>query len=57
MAEEGARPNAEVKDGLFTDLFGRDRAAGKNFISLYNALSGAALRPGMEGRGIRSHGR
>ena len=45
MAEEGSKPNEEVKDGLFTDLFGRDRTAGKNFISLYNALNGTSLRP------------
>ena len=45
MAEEEPKPNGEVKDGLFTDLFGRDRTAGKNFISLYNALNGTSLRP------------
>ena len=45
MAEEEPKPNEEVKDGLFTDLFGRDRTAKENFISLYNALNGTALRP------------
>ena len=24
MAQEGSRPNGEVKDGLFTDLFGEE---------------------------------
>ncbi len=40
MAEEVPRPNGEVKDGLFTELFGKDRSAKGNFISLYNALNG-----------------
>ncbi len=45
MAEEEPKPNEEVKDSLFADLFGRDRTAKENFISLYNALNGTALKP------------
>ena len=45
MVAEGPSPNGEVKDGLFTDLFGKDRTAKENFLSLYNALNGTALRP------------
>ena len=45
MAEEEVKPNGEVKDSLFTDLFGRDRTAKENFLSLYNALNGTSLRP------------
>ncbi len=32
--------NRKYKDSVFTDLFGSDRDAKKNFIELYNALSG-----------------
>ena len=35
----------EIKDSVFTDLFGKDRTARGNFISLYNALHGTSLRP------------
>ena len=45
MAEEGPKPNGEIKDSVFTDLFGKDRTARGNFISLYNALHGTSLRP------------
>ena len=33
--------NRKYKDSVFTDLFGSDRDAKKNFLSLYNALSGS----------------
>ena len=32
--------NRKYKDSVFTDLFGSDRDAKKNFLELYNALSG-----------------
>ena len=32
--------NRKYKDSVFTDLFGSDRDAAKNFLELYNALSG-----------------
>ena len=32
--------NRKYKDSVFTDLFGSDRDAKKNFLDLYNALSG-----------------
>ena len=32
--------NRKYKDSVFTDLFGSDRDGKKNFLSLYNALSG-----------------
>ena len=33
--------NRKYKDSVFTDLFGSDRDAKKNFLELYNALSGS----------------
>ena len=33
--------NRKYKDSVFTDLFGSDRDAKKNFLDLYNALSGS----------------
>ncbi len=36
--------NRKYKDSVFTDLFGSDRDADKNFLSLYNALSGSSFR-------------
>ncbi|MCR5188664.1 MAG: Rpn family recombination-promoting nuclease/putative transposase, partial [Treponema sp.] len=33
--------NRKYKDSIFTDLFGSDRDAKKNFLDLYNALSGS----------------
>ncbi|MBP5697119.1 MAG: hypothetical protein J6X11_10820 [Treponema sp.] len=32
--------NIKYKDSVFTDLFGSDRDGKKNFLDLYNALSG-----------------
>ena len=32
--------NRKYKDSVFTDLFGSDKDAKKNFLALYNALSG-----------------
>lgn len=34
--------NRKYKDSVFTDLFGSDRDARKNFLELYNALSGSS---------------
>ena len=36
--------NRKYKDSVFTDLFGSDRDAKKNFLSLYNALSGNSFK-------------
>ena len=33
--------NRRYKDSVFTDLFGSDKTGGKNFLDLYNALSGS----------------
>ena len=33
--------NRKYKDSVFTDLFGSDKTGGKNFLDLYNALSGS----------------
>ena len=33
--------NKKYKDSVFTDLFGSDRDGKKNFLDLYNALSGS----------------
>ena len=49
MAEEGPKPNGEIKDSVFTDLFGKDRTARGNFISLYNALHGTEPQAGGDG--------
>ena len=32
--------NRKYKDSIFTDIFGSDRDGKKNFLELYNALSG-----------------
>lgn len=36
--------NRKYKDSVFTDLFGSDRDAKKNFLDLYNALSGSSYK-------------
>jgi predicted transposase YdaD len=36
--------NRKYKDSVFTDLFGSDRDAKKNFLDLYNALSGNSYK-------------
>ena len=36
--------NRKYKDSVFTDLFGSDRDGKKNFLSLYNALSGSSFK-------------
>ena len=36
--------NRKYKDSVFTDLFGSDRDGKKNFLELYNALSGSNYR-------------
>ena len=36
--------NRKYKDSVFTDLFGSDRDAKKNFLELYNALSGSCYK-------------
>lgn len=38
--------NRKYKDSVFTDLFGSDRDGKKNFLELYNALSGADYKLG-----------
>ena len=38
--------NRKYKDSVFTDLFGSDRDGKKNFLELYNALSGSEYRLG-----------
>ena len=40
MSEE----NRKVKDSVFVDLFGKDKTAAQNFLSLYNALHGTKLK-------------
>ena len=39
--------NRRYKDSVFVDLFGEDKDAKKNFLSLYNALHGSiwTVRP------------
>ncbi len=37
------KPNRKHKDTVFVDLFGRDRDAKKNLLSLYNAIHGTNL--------------
>lgn len=39
-----ARMNRKYKDSVFTDLFGSDRDGKRNFLELYNALSGKNLK-------------
>ena len=36
--------NSKFKDSVFTDLFGSDRDGKKNFLSLYNALTGSSFK-------------
>ena len=36
--------NKKYKDSVFTDLFGSDRDGKKNFLELYNALSGSSYK-------------
>ena len=36
--------NRKYKDSVFTDLFGSDRDGKKNFLELYNGLSGSDYR-------------
>ncbi|MCR4632223.1 MAG: Rpn family recombination-promoting nuclease/putative transposase [Treponema sp.] len=38
--------NRKYKDSVFTDLFGSDRDGKKNFLDLYNALSGEDYKLG-----------
>ena len=38
-----ARHNRRYKDSVFVDLFGEDKNAKSNFLSLYNALHGTKL--------------
>ena len=38
--------NRKYKDSVFTDLFGSDRDGKKNFLELYNALSGSNYKLG-----------
>ena len=38
--------NRKYKDSVFTDLFGSDRDGKKNFLDLYNALSGSDYKLG-----------
>ena len=38
--------NRKYKDSIFTDLFGSDRDGKKNFLNLYNALSGSNYKLG-----------
>lgn len=38
------KKNRKIKDSLFCDLFGKDKDAKKNFLSLYNALHGTDLK-------------
>lgn len=36
--------NRKYKDSVFTDLFGSDRDGKKNFLELYNGLSGSDFK-------------
>ena len=38
-----AKHNRRYKDSVFVDLFGEDKNANANFLSLYNALHGTGL--------------
>ena len=42
MSDEST--NRKVKDSVFVDLFGKDKTAPENFLSLYNALHGTNLK-------------
>ncbi|MGI5174674.1 Rpn family recombination-promoting nuclease/putative transposase [Treponema sp. OMZ 840] len=48
-----AKPKRTYKDSVFADLFGADKSAKSNFISLYNALHGTQLPLDCELRHIR----
>lgn len=39
-----AKKNRNIKDSVFTDLFGNDKDGKRNFLSLYNALHGTNLK-------------
>ncbi len=47
------KPKRTYKDSVFADLFGADKSAKSNFISLYNALHGTELPLDCELRHIR----
>jgi len=40
--------NRRYKDSVFVDLFGKDKKAKENFLSLYNALHGTSLDASVE---------
>ena len=43
MEERKQVVNRNYKDSVFVDLFGEDKKAKENFLSLYNALHGIQL--------------
>ena len=43
-----AKHNRRYKDSVFVDLFGEDKDAKENFLSLYNALHGTHLNGSTE---------
>ena len=43
MQEQKQTANRNYKDSVFVDLFGEDKKAKENFLSLYNALHGTHL--------------
>ena len=45
--------NRRYKDSVFVDLFGEDKDAKKNFLSLYNALHGTHLDGSIELKPLR----
>ena len=45
--------NRRYKDSVFVDLFGEDKDAKKNFLSLYNALHGTHLDSSAELKPLR----
>ncbi|WP_428769655.1 Rpn family recombination-promoting nuclease/putative transposase [Treponema sp. HNW] len=47
------KPKRTYKDSVFADLFGADKSAKSNFLSLYNALNGTQLTLDCELRHIR----
>ena len=48
-----AKHNRRYKDSVFVDLFGEDKDAKKNFLSLYNALHGTHLDSSAELKPLR----
>ena len=48
-----AKHNRRYKDSVFADLFGEDKNAKKNFLSLYNALHGTHLDSSTELKPLR----